>query len=536
MKYSIIKIFCILAILCLIAPNVSYGDATPNDSCSMALNASCMLMASNTVDKDTGTSQPAAEQSNELETAVNHGSLEVRFTENTEENSAQEASLDESYANTPVMSGGYIDQEWAAYDNRPAEQVEVQSIDPYTNYKINAVQAQMTPKETYKVGYSSAMEKEIHQLVGLKEPEGWLSQAPSQMMAAASASATATTLPASYDWRAIGNGVPPVRNQSSCGSCWAFGTAGLLEAQILQKCGTSIDLSEEYLVDCNIDGWSCGGGWWAHDYHMSKAITGEVPGGVLETSDPYTATKGVCGGPYQHPYKIFNWAYITGQPIPSVQAIKSAIYNYGPIAAAIYVGPKFQAYTGGIFNSNESGTINHAINIVGWVDDLGTDNGYWILRNSWGASWGEQGYMRIRYGMSQVGYAANYIEFTCPSSTPPPPVVVQKAELNGAFLSVSDSTNGKTVKASLRTYNTGDAKAGTFKIAYYLSTNGIAKSSALGTATISSGLAVNASTGITTTVSFNKSVRGQYLMAVIDPDGVIAEKVETNNTVVVRIP
>ena len=81
----------------------------------------------------------------------------------------------------------------------------------------------------------------------------------------------------------------------------------------------------------------------------------------------------------------------------------------------------FQAYSGGIFNTNESceGVINHAVVLVGWNDNNGTD-GYWILRNSWGTSWGIGGYMHIAYGVSQVGYGANFIEYaggTGPSSS-----------------------------------------------------------------------------------------------------------------------
>jgi hypothetical protein len=91
-----------------------------------------------------------------------------------------------------------------------------------------------------------------------------------------------------------------------------------------------------------------------------------------------------------------------------VDAIKNAIYNYGPVAAAVCVDRYFQAYTGGIFTDPvPCRQVNHAIVLVGW-DDAG---GYWILRNSWGTSWGEQGYMRIAYGTSQVGYAANYVVY-----------------------------------------------------------------------------------------------------------------------------
>jgi cathepsin L len=96
-----------------------------------------------------------------------------------------------------------------------------------------------------------------------------------------------------------------------------------------------------------------------------------------------------------------------------VDKIKQAIQTYGPVAAAVYVGSYFQSYTGGVFDKNESSNggfcgcsapsqVNHAIVLIGWDDSKQA----WLLRNSWGPGWGESGYMWIKYGASQVGYAA----------------------------------------------------------------------------------------------------------------------------------
>jgi len=100
-----------------------------------------------------------------------------------------------------------------------------------------------------------------------------------------------------------------------------------------------------------------------------------------------------------------------------VADIKQAIYTYGPVAAAMAVGPLFQAYTGGVFNGDEAygnaNNINHAIGLVGWDDDYygnGSNVGVWILKNSWGPWWGDDGFMYIQYGTSMVGYAATYVE------------------------------------------------------------------------------------------------------------------------------
>jgi hypothetical protein len=215
-----------------------------------------------------------------------------------------------------------------------------------------------------------------------------------------------------------------VRDQGSCGSCWAFGTVGPLESRILIQDGVSRDLSEQYLVSCNTDGWGCNGGWWAHDYHEWKYPAGEPgPGAVYEADFPYTATDEACNPPHTHYETITDWVYIgNDSSIPATDAIKQAIYTYGPVAAAVCVDSNFQSYTGGVFNPRRPcNSINHAIVLVGWDDA----DGAWILRNSWGPNWGENGYMRIAYGASKVGYSANYVVYggggdPTPTPTPSP--------------------------------------------------------------------------------------------------------------------
>jgi len=264
-------------------------------------------------------------------------------------------------------------------------------------------------KYTFAVGYNPAMEYSIDKLCGLKAPENWRENASFTRM-----EPLLTALPPAFDWRTSGGGTP-IKNQGGCGSCWAFATVAPLESQIQVRCGVTEDLSEQFLVSCNTNGYSCSGGWWAHDYHDWKiSLDGAGPGAVLEAQFPYKATNATCGGPYPHPYQVDSWSYVAGYNVPSVDAIKTAIYEHGPVAAAVCVGGKFQAYTGGVFNYNEtcSGTVNHGIALVGW-DDV---DGCWILRNSWGPYWGEGGYMRIKYNTSLVGYAASYVELTKCSS------------------------------------------------------------------------------------------------------------------------
>ena len=296
-------------------------------------------------------------------------------------------------------------------------------IRPEIKARVEVLQQEVAEKgHTFAVGYNSAMEYTIPQICGLVEPRGWRKRAKFEDLESMYLTASQT----SFDWRSVSGGNTPVRNQGACGSCWAFSTVAPLETLISLRCGKAEELSEQYLVSCNQSGWGCQGGWFAHDYHewLVPSSKGETDvGAVLETDFAYKTSNVACNGPYSHPYKITDWKFIGGYPVPSVAAIKQAIQTYGPVSAAVCVGSKFQAYRSGVFNADEtcSGTVNHAVTLVGWNDDLGPDNGYWILKNSWGTGWGESGYMNIRYGVSKVGYAANYIDFSsgnCPKATP----------------------------------------------------------------------------------------------------------------------
>jgi len=259
---------------------------------------------------------------------------------------------------------------------------------------------------TFTVGENPATKYSLEELCGLKEPANWQATAPFDPCTPKG------DLPVTFDWRDSA-GCTPVKDQDGCGSCWAFGTVGPLECNIKIKDGETVDLSEQWLVSCNRDGWDCGGGWFAHNYHQWKTDDCDSTGAVLEADFPYVAWDAPCNCPYPHPYRIESWAYIGDEySIPSVASMKQAILDYGPISVAVYANTAMQVYTGGIFNGCGSGTINHAVVLVGWDDNQGT-NGVWIMRNSWGQGWGEDGgYMRIPYGCSSIGYAACYINYT----------------------------------------------------------------------------------------------------------------------------
>jgi len=225
-------------------------------------------------------------------------------------------------------------------------------------------------------------------------------------------------LPDAFDWRDF-NGVPPIRNQASCGSCWAFSAVAPLECNILIRDGDLVDLSEQWLVSECTGAGDCDGGWPAEafKYFLEDGLTDPCgdSGAVLEEDFPYQAENSPCDCPYPHPYFIDGYALIGGGggDIPPPDAIKQAILDYGPVSVGVATNNAFHNYDGGIYDGCEGGQLNHAVALVGWDDNQGP-NGVWILRNSWGTGWGEDGYMRIPYGCAKVGSSAAYVKYEEP--------------------------------------------------------------------------------------------------------------------------
>ncbi len=204
-----------------------------------------------------------------------------------------------------------------------------------------------------------------------------------------------------------------VKYQGICGSCWAFTSAAVYETDYLLKNGKTLDISEQSILDCAVDrngndAGSCDGGWYGgvFDYLMVK-------GAKLETENPYKSKSVFCSDPSKSKYTITKWGYIRRDAgIPSVQEMKEAISKYGAIAATIKVTPAFQAYKSGIFDEHTPvsapNDVNHAVTIVGWDDNKKA----YLVKNSWGPQWGENGYVWVEYGCNNIGYGAAWIVVT----------------------------------------------------------------------------------------------------------------------------
>jgi inhibitor of cysteine peptidase len=171
----------------------------------------------------------------------------------------------------------------------------------------------------------------------------------------------------------------------------------------LKKDGIEVDLSEQQVVSCNPWGWGCNGGYWPNNYLVS-------PGLMLESCFPYVADDVPCEDNCPILYAGQGWGFVEDDfVVPSVEAIKQAIYTYGAVQAGVYVERFFMAYTGGIFNKCKKRVnyTNYAVILCGWDDAKGA----WLLKNSWGPEWGENGFMWISYDCNRVGEGANYFVY-----------------------------------------------------------------------------------------------------------------------------
>ena len=269
---------------------------------------------------------------------------------------------------------------------------------------------------TFGVGYTAAMDRRLEDLAGTRIPKDFLQNAKRQNEFAAEASrldreamesahvripwpACSTSLN-HFDWVDRGK-VTPVDGPQGCGNCWAYSAVGSLEASYLARNGVTVDGSEQQVVSCS-GGGTCAGGWYAPVFQWFIAH-----GVGNDAALPDAGVTGVCPIAMASPYRAVNWGFVdTDHTIPSVTQIKQAICDHGPISVAVYATPAFIAYTHGVFNETDNSDLNHAVILTGWDEKRGV----WHLKNSWGAAWGQAGYMWIRYNSNNIGFAAAWVQ------------------------------------------------------------------------------------------------------------------------------
>lgn len=212
--------------------------------------------------------------------------------------------------------------------------------------------------------------------------------------------------PDELDWSTKG-AVSDIKNQGQCGSCWAFSATGSTEGAAQIKTGRLTRLSEQQLVDCATPqgNQGCNGGLmdYAFDYMLSN-------GGLCSEEDyPYQGSDGSCKTSCSAAVKISSYQDVA---VSDEDALKAAVAT-GPVSVAIEADQMgFQFYKSGVFTGSCGTNLDHGVLAVGYGSENGQD--FWKVKNSWGASWGDHGYIKLKRngghsdGQCGIAMAASY--------------------------------------------------------------------------------------------------------------------------------
>merc|ERR1739848_339015 len=321
------------------------------------------------------------------------------------------------------------DYEWLAWKQQHAKKYT--GVEDQRRYKIfqanrvhvarhNALAA--NGEETYTLGLTKFADMDVEEfertylsapIVGTQFP------CPEQFQDDGS------TIPTSWDWRSASENsagivtVTAVKDQGPCGSCWTFGANAAMEGGMCingeQDCSTWAGLSEQQLVDCasnnrtflgNYNNNGCGGG------EQSNAMRWVyLNGGITDGSD-YPYTSGSTGkattrqGPPNVGMTTDDICGTTSYAGADANLLAQATMAKGPVTVGIDAGGiNFSLYSGGVYSSNtcSGNRINHAVTEVGFGVEDGTNMAYWIVKNSWGSSWGMDGYILMERGVDMCG-------------------------------------------------------------------------------------------------------------------------------------
>jgi len=219
-------------------------------------------------------------------------------------------------------------------------------------------------------------------------------------------------LPAEFDWRKVNPGcLSPIKNQAFCGGCYSFSVTAALETRlcIASQGKVAVELSQQHIISCDINNHKCQGDRLDNTWKFV-----EMQGTVSLQCKPYESANGFaptctnsCRTPYTNPDKYFarpgSWRFLT-----SIYDIKYEIMNNGPISAGMETYEDFSLYKGDIYiHTTGRQTDHHAVVILGWGYDARYGSEYWILRNSWGPDWGENGYFKVLFGYYEVNNMCN---------------------------------------------------------------------------------------------------------------------------------
>jgi len=257
------------------------------------------------------------------------------------------------------------------------------------NYRLELFEQAYNDVTSHNADNGATYEKEINQFADMSDFE-WNAMLGYKRGTRSGLAAELATvgLPAAIDWRDKG-AVTPIKNQGQCGSCWAFSTTGSVEGANFIANGKLVSLSEQQLVDCSLSygNLGCHGGLMDDGFKYTEDYALET-----ESAYPYTGKGGSCA------YKAALGQVKTKSYVdvtPNTPAQLQAAVAQQPVSVAIEADKLvFQSYKSGVITSTSCGTnLDHGVLVVGYGSQAGQD--YWILKNSWGVTWGEKGFFRL---------------------------------------------------------------------------------------------------------------------------------------------
>jgi len=268
----------------------------------------------------------------------------------------------------------------------------------YQNFKENYEMIRNWKQEenTFSVGLTSFTD------MSFSEFKSKMLMAPQQCSAThGNYRPTSNDNPTSIDWRDKGV-VTPVKDQGNCGSCWTFSTTGCLEAHHAIQTGTLVSLSEQQLIDCagKFKNHGCNGGLPSQAFEYIRYNKGLD----TESSYPYRGYDSSCKfKPASIGATVTDVVNITAL---AENDLVDAVANKGPVSICFDVVSDFMHYTSGVYSSKRCGTgqkdVNHAVLAVGY-NQTTSGTPYWIVKNSWGKRWGNEGYFWIARGNNACG-------------------------------------------------------------------------------------------------------------------------------------
>lgn len=312
----------------------------------------------------------------------------------------------------------------------------------------------LTQKAQYIVGITSVSHRPLSEIVGEKGDAPDAPQIKAKMlkinenfrslklpqgdnMEGSSNASSCANLP-KYDLRTL-NLVTPIRDQGNYGCCWGFGALAAYESNYLKINGgspNSLDLSEQHVLTCS-GGGNCNPGGGGFAYKVLDWLVDQNKSLRPENQAPYTGGGGSCPTGAATDFTAISWGVVDPSgdigKIASVADIKKALCQYGVISASVNASNSFKNYAGGTYfgeaSNPNSPSTNHAVAIVGWDDSKQA----WLIRNSWGTDWGEDGYMWIKYNSNNIGRRAAWVR-----------AAKKCTKLAGNWKNIDANTNGIT--------------------------------------------------------------------------------------------